>query len=482
MSTLIQPEQYVKEYLSIGDFLNGRTDRQAFDAAITAAPAGKKCYIRIPYRTAPYILGAGYLQTGNRNIQWLVDDGVDFNPSSDWPKLHGKVITSSAILNPGRGIRDDNTGMTIKVSGAALAGNRGSGITGHTSPAHRAYNHERGRAGMYVEVTDSGEVSVASATFTATSFTPVTPVSPNQLAVGMYADVVGPILDSSNPATIRFSGMITGWEADGSVIYVDGWWRATSYEAAVEQTPPNGRRVVINPTTKIWSGNLNLFVGKPDGNANGYTSVGGWEWGFINNSGVDYKNHFDRNNTGLYPHAYIADFALVSGPTGNGGGIPIMIRGHHKKWWQGVCIQNAETGVHMDSGALNEGSVALQSSNDADGGPETLLRARSFISGIWDAMFEVSSKLPRMHIGRSTIASFPELRFKSSGLAANYDSRITASGGNGTDGQGTMRLHCPSTFVTFPGPYANDAAAAAASVQVGEAYRQTGGAVVWRQA
>lgn len=39
------------------------------------------------------------------------------------------------------------------------------------------------------------------------------------------------------------------------------------------------------------------------------------------------------------------------------------------------------------------------------------------------------------------------------------------------------------TYVTFPGPYANDAAAAAASpvVAIGQAYRVTGGTIAWRQ-
>jgi len=39
------------------------------------------------------------------------------------------------------------------------------------------------------------------------------------------------------------------------------------------------------------------------------------------------------------------------------------------------------------------------------------------------------------------------------------------------------------TYLTLPGPYANDAAAAAASpaVAIGQAYRVTGGAIVWRQ-
>jgi hypothetical protein len=74
----------------------------------------------------------------------------------------------------------------------------------------------------------------------------------------------------------------------------------------------------------------------------------------------------------------------------------------------------------------------------------------------------------------------PGISFAGDGTTGLY--RISAGQiGVATGGTRRVTINSTGTFLTPPGAYANDAAAAAGGVVIGELYRVTGGTLAWRQ-
>ena len=71
----------------------------------------------------------------------------------------------------------------------------------------------------------------------------------------------------------------------------------------------------------------------------------------------------------------------------------------------------------------------VSSSNKISGGSSTIIGLRDNANGA------------KLQIGKATVSTTPTIDFRSSGQAPNYDVQMIVSGGNGTDGNGTIRFN-----------------------------------------
>lgn len=439
--TGLEPETVARKpnlYVNVGDFLAGRTDRQAIDAAIASIPAGARAIVRLPAKAAPWALGAGYIRYGDKRVTWEVDDAAAISPATDLAKLNAPVTQGRMVRNPGFANLRDTTALTLISGGGALVGD-GGGISGYTTIQEQAYAHERGMAGIYNAVGDGGSIKIPSANFTATTFIPSTPINTNAIRVGMYVDVPGTTF-FADAATVRYTSRITGWASDGSSITVEGWYRSNATgNGAVQETPPNGRPVVINPRNKIWGENINVFLNQTDGDTYGHISGSFIECGLINNTGQDAVGYFHQNTHPL--HFYGFDASHKTPATGNGGGISYMSRGNNQSWWRGFESQAATIGFHNANTARNLlSSTAFCASYGTDGGAGTAFVSRSQVGSTWQRNVLIPGNSPHIEIGRNSIASTPQVNFFSSGASSSPDATIMVSGGNSTENNGNVLI------------------------------------------
>lgn len=428
--------------LSLDDvWVSGMTDRQVFEAAIEAAHATALTVITVPNIGRNYALGSGYLQYGTKRINWEIDAKVGM-PSAERVKLFAPVVHDRGAHMPGFGNRFDACLQSFSIGPGALS-NLDPGISAHSDEFHQAWNHERGRAVYYHNIGTGGQVNLNAVSFTANSVTFATAFDTNTMRLDMYVDVVG-TTNYVNSNSARFSSRLTGWSEDKRTLYVTGWKRhdpSVPEGGAIAGTPTGtGRKVVVNPNNKVWSGNINVFLNAQD-SAFGYTSASILEIGLLNATDSDYKNHFNRDTTP--PHFYGLDFAHLGDATQRGGGHILTARGVHQKWYQVVTVMAAERGLHMEDTVMNAGGVAVETSTGDTTGPDFLGLVRRSFAGVYDRLIQISAKLPRITLGRTGADSSPQLYFRTTGGGQEYDSAIfgvSGTGTTGTPGQGTLAI------------------------------------------
>lgn len=425
---------------NVGFYLNQfDTDREAFEAAIAAITDGTEATIQIPFINRAYNLGAGYFDYGSRKITWYVDDGVSFGSESEWAKLNTKIITSKTIRGPGmHGVFD--TGQTIRIGGGGALTNQTDSITGFDTLQQQAYRHERGLAGDYVSVGTGGIFRVSSASFTADSFIPATNISVNPLRVGMIVDVSGTTFYDGSVLTVRYTSKITGWEDDGSVIYVDGWYRHNGDMSetgidAIQEIPPNGRAVTINPLNKLWIRAGDVFLNESEGDTYGHVSGSFHEYTVYNNTGQKLSTDFDQDTHPAHFYGYDGNIA-----GDYGGGNLFVARGEGVSWENALYVLAAENGLHMAANPNNNGGTAVLTSHDGVNGPDYAVKTRTYTSGSWRTNVLIDANQPIIELGREGLSSTPQLLFKSSGLSASHDAQIYGTGGSETNGQGDLVL------------------------------------------
>jgi hypothetical protein len=96
----------------------------------------------------------------------------------------------------------------------------------------------------------SATISIASATYTATTITPTVPLTASQVLMLR----VSMIIDTNHTAS--YGGLITGWANDGTSITVAGWFQQNNTSAG--QVPTNGVGASVNKFTNTFA--LNPIV------------------------------------------------------------------------------------------------------------------------------------------------------------------------------------------------------------------------------
>jgi hypothetical protein len=214
------------------------------------------------------------------------------------PLLYGFQNTAVAAS-----ITSDPGNMVAQVIGGL--GNNPSGLANYA---------DRDNVTLYVGAYNRAPwmPGVRASSFTVNSVKLSAPADTSRLRVNMLVDT------SDTP---KFSGLITGWSSDGTMINVSGWFQIGNTSP---NQVPSGSTLVVNPNTKIWALNANADM-YANGEAQRATA---FELGMNNRTGTDDTGNglwgMDVVNlggnsvgTGYFARGLLTN-AYVAG-TGNGG-------------------------------------------------------------------------------------------------------------------------------------------------------------------
>jgi hypothetical protein len=414
MTRAINNKVKLNSIVSVTDFGavgNGSDSTVAFSLAAKAAlgvnniplPEGNinrapMASVKVPAGT--YLLSAE-IDTGGKEITWIFDQGTLVN---------GFGFINGKILRAGQRQNDYHHGTTDYACSYSIRSNTEleapSEILGISTPTELGVYTDRDSVSLYVDNESPPVlVDISTATYTATSIT-LGSVPP---AASVLRYRVGMIIDTKHAT--KWSGFITAWNSDGSVITVSSWHLGNG--VGTPGTPANGTGAYVNPITKVWAHNANVQLTL----AGHATSAAGFELGLINSKGnsspvfTDLVNRcwgYDSVNLG----AFFGQAAYVS-------------RG---QWRYGYLAYQQEIGFKYIS-PPTPGTPFVASDSNA--------------SIYWQVNSSGS-----MEIGSTVASSSVFLDFHSSGNANDYDSRILAVGGGAGAGQGSITIS--AVTVTSP--------------------------------
>jgi hypothetical protein len=409
----ITTDKKFQEMLSVMDFApvaNGSGDdspafSRAAKAAITSTlvtnttvTTSPICRVFIPAGT--YNL-ASVVDCGTRAVEWILDDGA--------------AITNISFLGPNRVVRgggtrvgrqrhygcfDTATSMSIT---ANYDPNEPPGVLGIASNSAISTYASRDSVGLYVANTmPTAAFSLVASNYTATTVTCPTAVDPFRMRVGMIVDT------AHSP---KWSGFVTGWASDGSSITVSAWYQF----GGTAGTPANGVNATVGPITKIWAHNAGVTLGAG--------VVGDAAAGFEMDV---YNNRADSN-------------AYAASATGQTWAFDAYALGTYKCSAAYVARGNWRTGY------VSQSALAVATGFLVNGTETTGFAYQSSIVGgsAFNASYNGSTSFNvtntgDMEFGRTDAASSTNIDFHTSGTANDYDSRIIASGGSSTAGQGSL--------------------------------------------
>lgn len=422
-SSLLLSDQTAKS-VTRPEFAGG-ADRTGASSAVTAfqaavnQTAGEKIYtplydtvpqapwITIHVPTGKYLID-GRVYPNGKNVIWDCDAGVKF--LGDIDNLCGRVVMGGVWINA-------NSAASLNSAvGLAVSVNRGLGkpapIMGITSPADLRSVPERDAVGLYADCeSTTPTLTVASATYTATTATPSAPVDVRELLAGM-------IIDTDN----GHSGVLETWAADGTSLTVKNGW----YLVGGSSTPviPPTAGFVVNQTTKVWGLNIQSILSASDTT----TRSSGFELG-LQNGKVDITDPSNKD-------AYV-------------WGIDVCGLGP-KTASIGYLQRNGILRGFESSGASKEGFVVSARNgvtptsafvSNCNAFEQITLRPNGT-----NAVFKVTNA-GDIDVGALEYAGTKTMRFRSGGLTANYDTRLQSIGGAAFDGQGTLRIGALHTEV-----------------------------------
>lgn len=387
-------------------------------------PHAEYCQIKVP--AGKYLLSS-LIDVGGKNITWLVDGGANFiNPNN----LNGRLERS--------GVKVNNFNMAGTLDGAcgySVANYRNAetpgGVLGVTAPNQLAVYTDRDTVGLYVDnLAPAIMASTTSASYTMSTVTPSTPLTADQvkkLRVGM-------IIDTKHTPN-KYTGVITSWASDGTSITVEGWYLADGLSSThAKVLPANGFGININPFTKAWALNANVFI-----NSSSYASaVAGFELG-VGNDKFDYDTATDSWHMWGYDVITLGSKLCETG---------YMQRGYFYKGYESRGAIGYNFLAANASGVwANQAVYASTANSDVQ-----FLVKPDLYSNF--TSFSIQ-KEGNIDMGRTDAAQTTFIDFHTSGSNIDYDARIEVSGGSTTTGQATMTLRASS--VTFTSGFVADA-------------------------
>lgn len=370
-------------------------------------PHASYCEVVVPAGT--YLLSS-LVDVGGRNVTWIVDGGARFiNPNN----LNGRLSRA--------GIKVNNFNMAGTIDGAcgfSVANYRNAetpgGVLGVTAPNQLAVYTDRDTVGAYVDnLAPPILASTTTATYTATGVTLSTPLTADQikkLRVGM-------IIDTKHTPT-KYTGVITSWAADGLSLTVEGWYLADGLNTTHSKvTPASGTGLNINPFTKAWALNANVFI-----NASSYASaVAGFELG-VGNDKFDYDSATDTWHMWGYDVITLGSKLCETG---------YMQRGYFYKGYESRGAIGYNFLAANASGIWANQAVYGSTANSDF---QILIKPDAFAN---KTSFAVK-KEGNIELGRTDAAQTTIIDFHSSGNDIDYDARISVTAGTSTIGQANV--------------------------------------------
>ena len=303
-----------------------------------------------------------------------------------------------------------NSAVACSVAANGAGGGLAQVMGGFSQPANQAGYSDRDMVGCYFGMYNRPPYipGVTAASFGLSSVKLTAPVDTNRLRVNMIIDT------SDSP---KFSGMITGWSADGFTINVSGWYQVNN---TASNQMPAGTVLDINPNTKIWALNANADM-YAAGEAKKAT---GFELGINNRTGADDTSNalwgMDVVNlgansvgTGYFARGLLTN-AYVAGD-GNGGA-------------------GSNAGFLYNPGSVGYGSALLSyAPAGALFDAWTSSRGHTLVGDVASGSVDLGA------FGIAGVSSSPAVRFHTTGGSNQQDAEIMATAGvAGTPGAATL--------------------------------------------
>lgn len=287
-----QEHPSVKDFGAVGD---GVTDDTV---AFTNAQAAVD-FVHVP-------VGMNCKVDAGLNYWQFFGEGTVFEPGIQWdvcrapqtPGAAGKFYKERTF-----GIYEQAAGMSVSINSSDGQTRQNTQILGTTTQGLASTYNDRDHVALYTQAWSyEPDVVDATTTYGATSLTNTAVSTLN--AAGKL--LPGMIIDTQH-ATIM-TGRIQS--VAGNVITVDAWYARVT---GIAGTPANGTGAVINPNTKIWAQNSNLFLSGNAGNRQAQTgagyelglscdpTVGVGVWGFdVVTLGGTPERHFNSRGAATY--------------------------------------------------------------------------------------------------------------------------------------------------------------------------------------
>jgi len=382
-------------------------DKYAVPGGIPTAPTST---IYVPVGT--YNI-TNYVDNYHKHINWKLESSTKIIGSKD--HFLGGVINREGVridTSFTYGIRDNANGFSVITN---VLEETEAAVTGFTNANQLSSYVSRDSVALYVE--NHAQIPVTtptSATYTNTSVSISTPYDITMLRVGMIIDTKADTLQNAS----KWSGWITSWNSDGTIVYVTCWYKIGSN--SVTGTPTNGIGCIINPCTKVWALNANVMVDQPT-----TLEACGFELGLFNNSvpppyeGGNKVWGYDAVNLGMH--------MCESGFTARGP----FYKGFEA--FDGSLVGFAATDIPISFRHIGNGSVLAAYTTMAN----TLLSVPFF----------VINNNGCLELGSIQVPSDTYIDFHSSGYPNDYDCRIISYNGSNIEGNGNLGIAANSVFL-----------------------------------
>jgi hypothetical protein len=381
----------VKDFGSIG---NGEDATLAFSNAAKATTAGNSqelkytnidmcdwAVVKIP--PGIYLLSS-MVDTGNKEIVWDADAGA---------VIENHQYLNGRLLRNGSKISDYHHGTLDQAVTFSVMANRSndevSPIAGYTNPSDIAKGNGRDTVGFYAgNRLPSATYSTSSVTsYSSTGVVLATPLTLAQ----QYKMRVGMVITTKHATP--YSSLIESW-TDSTITVQDGWYLIDGVLPGVADTPTGTNGLTINAFRKAWAMNSNVHI-DPDSEGDQINIV---EFGLVNNKAETIIKGGTVEGTGVYSASigsYYGDYAFLAAG----------------KWDYGFrCVGSS-------------GLLSLLYGVNSDN--------RAFYNVKADGSVEM---------GERGAASTILLDFHTGATDCDFDSRISATGGNGTSGKGALTV------------------------------------------
>lgn len=411
----------LKSVIDFGAIGDGRDNTTAFGIAARNIPAkmnmqGPKAsatrpdevLIRVPAGTYQI---TDWIDCNLRHPIWLLDQGAIV---TDVKYLQGTVVREGVRIH-------GNTCSTMDPATAySIKGNNpypesGAEVTGLSSDQALSLVTERATVGLYTENRGTPPLfTLTTPTYTATTVT-------SSIVVDRKRIVKGMLIDTGHTPN-KYSGAITNVSSDGLTITVTGWYLSNGVVNSATTPPNDGSSAYINPQTKVWAENTNVFI-FPESSAN---AAAGKELGVFN-----YRANFIPGVSGAYtgPRTWGYDSVNLGTFQSEAG---YMQRGSFHYGYFGNAITHnfhAEgVGIALYSNTSNNIQIQL--------------------APAYDVTFQVN-KNGSIESGSTTVPATLVWDMHSSGTANDYDVRFAASAGSITNGSALLTIS--SGGVAFTG-------------------------------
>jgi len=419
----------VADFMTSAQYADGQTGTptlsvaSAFSLAASAAPAYTQFHgnpgntiasaptARVFVPNGRWTLGS-LVNTGNRNIVWVFDAGASVTDPSN---LNGSSVLADQLSS------SDTSGLYNSAASYSIIANSdpsvGAQVNGIISPSQLGAFPSRDSVALYTSNTGvPATITIPSATYTATTIVPATPLTADQIKLLR----VGMLIDTQNTPT-KYSGVITGWDAaGGTYITVSGWYLSPGPGTSAT---PSAAGAYVNPITKIFGGNTGVYL-PADGLAQ---ESAGWEFDTYNDIAdpINYQNE---------PVAWGVDSESIGPYKGNSAFIA------HGKWFFGFNANGQDygfrytgTGTGLSYGGTGPAIQVFDGVNPTSNQEYALVPNAAGIG---------------TEYGNLSVTSTPYIDWHSSGANNDYDVRMIVSGGGSTPGGGNLTISAATIAVT----------------------------------